>query len=280
MTDRGGLLVLGLAVGLAVLSRTAAFAQDAYGNLCLAQSQACNANCRVPVDAALGAYSGTAATSHALTVAQSQARACQATCQADFQQCLYNRPAGGQSGQTQPQSEGAAAQPQPVGGEPIGPDQSTASVSQTEDWIRRAGPQMSQTIHGNSIWTFPSKCRLRIAYTQLAEESELNLSALDSAGFFVMNGNDLGHIYLPRGIQTGRGLAWPDGYCFVVLKGQTGRTFSYGVERRTGYAARLRPDLHPELDVGLAVADHESGTRLARALKHLAILCGANADPF
>ena len=63
--------------------------------LCGAQLQACRANCQVPVDAAIGADNGNAETSHAVTVAQSQFRACLETCNVDFDQCLNNNACSG-----------------------------------------------------------------------------------------------------------------------------------------------------------------------------------------
>ena len=144
--------------------------------------------------------------------------------------------------------------------EPLGPDRSTASLSQTEDWIRRRGTEFSQNPYRNSRWSFPSDCRLRIEAPELdsVQVQELNLSAVDPVTIAVY--------------QLGSSEHWG-----IVEGGNGTRTLWRIAKHRVGQAEHLSP---PAYNVGILIASHESATRVARALKHAAILCGAKVDPF
>ncbi len=147
--------------------------------------------------------------------------------------------------------------------EQIGPDRSAASLSETQDWLRRQGPGFTSKIVGQPCvrWSFSSNCRLHIEWGPLVEE--INLSALDPASFHVRFVRTWGsepdwNLYMTdNGLGAIRFISKTDGSAIADQLSKIGHNIGW-----------------------VGAVDKDAAIRLGRALKHAAFLCGGKVDPF
>ena len=150
--------------------------------------------------------------------------------------------------------------------EQIGPDRSTASLSETQDWLRRRGPEFEALGEGptkHSTWSFPSNCLLRIDYPSFvvgrdiisASTQETNLKLVDPISFTVVSPSQNTPTH------------------WALHFGGNGK-YHFATNIPAGHLCPTPGS------PGVLTPNHESAFRLGRALKHAAILCGAKVDAF